>query len=94
MRANFHALLAGAGKDKAAVKAAAREQAGFSSNREMICRDYLREANHGFCALQLTEARSFALLARIGAETEGKPKPRPKPKKKPPAAAAALPENP
>jgi len=85
MRANFHALLHQAGKDRAAVKKIAGEQAGFSSEREMMCHDYAREAVHGFCALQMTEARAFALQARLAGEemhAEKKPakrKPTPKP---------------
>ncbi len=49
MRTNFRALLRKAGKDKAAVKSVAREQAAFSSEREMTCRDYDGETAHGFC---------------------------------------------
>ncbi|MGO9672821.1 MAG: hypothetical protein ACLPSF_01390 [Methylocella sp.] len=80
MRANFRALLASAGKDKAAVKAIAGEQAGFSSEREVICRNYASEDVHGFCALRLTQARAFALQAKL--EASGK---RAEPKKaKPP----------
>lgn len=63
MRANFRALLAAAGKDKEAIKRIAGEQAGFSSEREMICRSYLREDVHGFCALRLTQARALGLQA-------------------------------
>ncbi|MGH6839021.1 MAG: hypothetical protein ACREDT_09490, partial [Methylocella sp.] len=58
MRANFRALLTSAGKDKEAIKQIANEQAGFSSRREVICRNYLREDIHGFCALRITEARA------------------------------------
>lgn len=69
MRANFRALLASAGKakDKAAVKQIASDQAGFSSEREVICRNYLREDVHGFCALRLTQARALALGAEFAA---------------------------
>jgi hypothetical protein len=66
MRSDFHALLKHAGKDMSAVKALAGEQAGFSSEREVLCRDYSQEARHGFCALRVTEARLFALQARLG----------------------------
>ncbi len=66
MRANFRALLASAGKNKAAVKAIASEQAGFSSDREVACRNYAGEDAHGFCALRLTQARAFALEAQLG----------------------------
>ena len=65
MRANFRALLASAGKDEAAIKAIAGEQAGFSSEREVACRDYAHEDSTGFCALRLTQARAFALEAQL-----------------------------
>ncbi len=66
MRANFRALLKKAGKDRAAVKAIAAQQAAFSSEREMTCRDYQDEPKHGFCSTQITEARALALLAQFG----------------------------
>ncbi|WP_395667073.1 hypothetical protein [Methylocella sp.] len=65
MRASFRALVAAAGKDQAAVKRFAAEQAGFSSEREMTCRSYAREETHGFCALKLTEARNLAINADL-----------------------------
>jgi hypothetical protein len=43
----------------------AREQAGFSSEREQICREFNRELNHGFCAVKITEARAASLQQRI-----------------------------
>ena len=70
MRANFRVLLKRAGKDRAAVKALAGEQAGFSSQREMACRDYKNESVHGFCSTQMTEARVLALLAKFGPDLE------------------------
>jgi hypothetical protein len=45
----------------------AREQAGFSSEREQTCRDFNREGNHGFCAAKFTEARASSLRARTAA---------------------------
>ncbi|WP_395697938.1 hypothetical protein [Methylocella sp.] len=63
MRSDFRALVAAAGKDQAAVKGFAAEQAGFSSRRETTCRSYVGEETHGFCALKLTQARSLALRA-------------------------------
>lgn len=64
MRANFKALLAKtSGKEE--VKLVAREQAGFTSQREMICRDYQGETKHGFCAARITEARAVTLAAKI-----------------------------
>ncbi len=66
MRANFRVLLKRAGKDRDLIKAIAREQAGFSSSREMTCRDYAKESVFGFCSTQITEARVLALLAKFG----------------------------
>ncbi len=62
----------------------AREQAGFSAEREMICRDFQREGQFGFCGARVTEARAASLRARLGLNTEPKtaatkPRPRPKP---------------
>ena len=68
MRTNFHALLKKAGQDRAAVKLIAREQAAFSSDREMICRDYQLESVHGYCSTRITEARALALLSKFGSE--------------------------
>lgn len=65
MRDSFRALLART-KGRVAVKAAASEQAGFSSVRATICRDYAKEDVHGFCALRMTEARSLALSVAVG----------------------------
>lgn len=64
----------------------AREQAGFSGEREMICRDFQREGQYGFCAARITEARAAELRARLGLHTEtkasaSKPRPRPAPPK-------------
>ena len=91
MRANFKALLSNAGKDKIAIKKIAGEQAGFSSEREMLCRDYANETVNGFCALRITEARAASLAARLAGASgtvhaEVKPKKKPKPK---PAAVAS-----
>ena len=91
MRDGFKALTS-AGKDKAEVRQAAREQAGFSAEREMMCRDYAREDTHGFCALRITEARSVSLRARLGkgsADPAAPPKPKKKKKPKPAAPANA-----
>ena len=75
MLGKYHALLASAGKDKEAIKQIAGEQAGFSSEREVICRNYLREDIHGFCALRITEARSLALQAAFEDRTKARAKP-------------------
>ena len=64
MRVRFRALLASAGKDNEAIKQIAGEQAGFSSEREVICRNYLREDIHGFCALRMTQARGASPCRR------------------------------
>ena len=69
MRESFKALLAAA-QGKPATKAVAGEQAGFSSTRSIICRDYAGEDKHGFCALRLTEARALTLRAAIGQGSE------------------------
>ena len=65
MRENFRELL-GRTKGREAVKAAASDQAGFTSSRAQICQDYAREEVHGFCALRITEARALALKVIIG----------------------------
>jgi hypothetical protein len=84
MLAKFHALLTSAGKDKEAVKKIASEQAGFSSEREVICRNYVREDIHGFCALRIAQARALALQAALEGRTKGRAKPaRTMAKKKP-----------
>ena len=44
-----------------------QEQAGFSSEREQVCRTYAREGAHGYCHLRYTEARAIGLAARLGA---------------------------
>lgn len=78
MRENFKVLLADS-HGKAEIKAAASGQAGFSSERSTICRDYAGEDKHGFCSLKLTEARALALRAAIGeavAEAPARRKPK------------------
>jgi len=63
MVANFKELEARL-KDASKAKEVARDQAGFSSLREDMCKDYVQEAAHGFCATSLTEARAAFLRAR------------------------------
>jgi hypothetical protein len=75
MLAKFHALLTSAGKDKEAIKQIASQQAGFSSEREEICRNYLREDIHGFCALRITQARALALQAAFEDRAKARAKP-------------------
>jgi hypothetical protein len=72
IRAHFRSLLAKNKKDKAAIQAAVKEQAGFSANRAQTCRDYDREDAHGFCALRLTEARDYRLQTRLAGDNPGK----------------------
>ena len=84
MRTQFRTLMANAGKDKALVKQIAGEQAGFSSMRDEICRDYAAESAHGFCALRITQARALALQAASPAH----PPPHPKEVHRPPEKAA------
>lgn len=70
----------------------AREQAGFSSERELVCREFQREGTHGFCAAKLTEARASELRARTGGtQTTEKPARRKKPKIASPPASGAGP---
>ncbi len=71
MRANFRATLKKAGRDRAAIKMIAGEQAAFSSEREVTCRDYDGESVHGFCSTQIAEARALALVAKFEAIAEG-----------------------
>lgn len=70
----------------------AREQAGFSSEREQICRDFQREGVHGFCAARMTEARAAELRARLGlGQAEAKPaRKKPKPAQAPAPGAGPL----
>ncbi|MDX3807455.1 hypothetical protein ACXIUS_08235 [Bosea thiooxidans] len=65
----------------------AREQAGFSGEREMICRDFQREGQYGFCAARVTEARAAELRARLGLHTEPKQATKPRPRATPPKPA-------
>jgi hypothetical protein len=64
LRANFRALLSRT-HDGRQVKSIARQQAGFSSEREQLCRDYSGEDKHGFCAARITEARAASLASRL-----------------------------
>ena len=45
----------------------AAEQADFTSEREIVCRDYAREPAHGFCATRFTELRATGLVERSAA---------------------------
>lgn len=89
VREGFRALSAKA--DLPEQRTIAREQAGFSSEREQICRDFQREGSHGFCGARITEARAASLRSRLGLP-EPKPeaaKPRPATARRAPPAAPA-----
>jgi len=89
MRSNFRVLLSRAGKDKLQIKKIAGEQAGFSSQREVICHAYALESQHGFCALEITRARVLTLLAKLDAAPEEDAKGTKAAKKRPKPAIAA-----
>ena len=80
---------------KAEVKQIAAEQAGFSAEREMTCRNYARETVHGFCALRFTELRAVTLQAPpVPPPAAASPaKPAARPAAKPPAKPANPPTN-
>jgi hypothetical protein len=42
-----------------------RDQKGFAGQREELCRDYVKESIHGYCALRVTEARAALLRTRL-----------------------------
>lgn len=66
----------------------AREQAGFSAEREQICREFQREGQIGFCGARITEARAASIRARLGITSDPKPPAKPRPR---PAAPRPLP---
>jgi len=80
VRNDFKELYGKIKADKAQRKELVREQAGFSARREEICRAYVSEADFGYCALRVTEARAVALGTQLAtrfkktAETDGKKK--------------------
>jgi hypothetical protein len=65
VRGNFRVLYERNKKEKDIRDFVVREQAGFSSWREEICRSYAQESEVGYCALRLTEARAIALGAQL-----------------------------
>ena len=65
LRSNFRALYDHNKGDKALRAFVVREQAGFSSWREEVCRSYAKESDFGYCALRLTEARVITLGAQL-----------------------------
>lgn len=66
VRAAYQGLVAST-KDRSVIRSFASEQAGFSSRREELCRDYIGESRHGYCASRLTQARSVTLEAQLAA---------------------------
>jgi hypothetical protein len=87
VREGFRALSAKA--DLPEQRSIAREQAGFSSEREQICRDFQREGSHGFCGARITEARAASIRSRLGL-----PEPKPETAKPRPATAKRTPPPP
>lgn len=67
VRSNFRALYDRYKKEKELRSYIVREQAGFSSWREEVCRSYAKESDFGYCALRLTEARALVLGAQLAA---------------------------
>lgn len=65
MRSAFRALYDRNKSDKLVRGFVVKEQAGFSSWREEVCRSYAKESDFGYCALRLTEARVLALGAQL-----------------------------
>jgi len=66
----------------------AREQAGFSAERELTCREFQREGQLGFCGARVTEAKAASIRARLGITSDPKPAAKPRPR---PAAPRPLP---
>jgi hypothetical protein len=61
--------------DSAQAADVVRDQKGFAGQREELCRDYVKESVHGYCALRVTEARAALLRTRLdelGAATSSK----------------------
>ena len=89
-QASYRALVGLSSTDPKRTRDLARDQAGFSSVREEICRNYLGEERHGFCASRITQAHAISLSTRLHGEPAQKPvaarAPRPRP-----AAPVALP---
>jgi hypothetical protein len=45
----------------------AREQSDFVARRDDVCRDYEKEADHGYCASRMAQSRAALLKTRIDA---------------------------
>jgi len=84
VRSNFRALYDRNKNDKVLRAFIVREQAGFSSWREEICRSYAKESDFGYCALRLTEARVISLGAQLASGIK-------QPEEKPAMPAVAAP---
>jgi hypothetical protein len=65
VRSDFRALYDRNKGEKLVRSFVVKEQAGFSSWREEVCRSYAKESDFGYCALRLTEARVIALGAQL-----------------------------
>jgi hypothetical protein len=65
VRNDFRVLYDRIKKDLPLRKLLVREQAGFSSLREEICRSYAQESEYGYCALRVTEARALTLATQL-----------------------------
>ena len=100
----LHALVAHA-KESPEIDPLLKDQAQFPVERGDICRDYVKEAAHGFCAASVTAGRAALLEARLAAlSSPAKPEKADKsaksektaktPKKKAKPAEAGAAENP
>ncbi len=82
-------------KDNADAANLLKEQGGFAGERDDICRDYVKESAHGFCAASVTAAHAALLQARLAALSPEKAdksakSEKPARHKKPKAADAAV----
>ncbi len=100
----LHALVAHA-KESPEIDPLLKDQAQFPVERGDICRDYVKESAHGFCAATVTAGRAALLEARLAAlSSPAKPEKADKsaksektaktPKKKAKPAEAGAAENP
>ncbi|MDB5589711.1 MAG: hypothetical protein JWR86_236 [Enterovirga sp.] len=64
VRDNYKALVQRARPE--AVRPLVSEQASFSSDREVLCRTYAKEAAHSFCNARYSEGRAISLAQRLG----------------------------
>ena len=73
MRSQYRTWVDAAARDRDLVRKISHDQAGFSSRRADICTHYAREAEHGYCSLVLTQARTAALAGRVKLPDEPAP---------------------